>query len=63
MALASREQISYIIALRKRAGIDHDDLLTMAEQATGLEVVTRLDDLTTQQASKVIDALKEEIGG
>lgn len=63
MALASREQIGYIVSLRKQAGIDHDDLLTLAEQATGLDVITRLDDLTTAQASKVIDALKEEIGG
>lgn len=60
--MATEAQIRKIHAVQHEAGMSRLELMEKIEEVVGHNV-SDLDDLTTREASSLIDAIEDELGG
>ena len=59
--MATQAQINKIYAIRNSMNLDYEDILNEAEEVVGRSVLS-VGDLTTAEASELIDKLEHDIG-
>lgn len=60
--MATSAQVGKIRAVGREAGMTYEQILDHAEEVTGRSV-TSLEEMSTSEASELIDKIEEELGG